>query len=191
MFTRKGLNFIVEREKDISEELRRISPVVDSIGRVPPYEVPVGFFDGFPMAVVAMVNLIKAEQRLGQLRGLPTYSIPEDYFDGFAQKILARIKAGAAQNAQSEQTQSSPSEQTQSAQSELEQLSPLLSKMGRKMPFQAPEGYFSELLTNVVSGVKAIEFVNDELEHPVEGLSALATPRTERQTGLPGARRLF
>jgi hypothetical protein len=154
----------VEREKDISDELRLISPVVDSISLDTPYGVPDGYFDGFPASVL---SLIKAEERLGRLRGLPTYTVPEGYFDGFAQKMLARIRAGAAQ---------APDAATQTSQAELEQISPLLSKMNKKTPFQAPEGYFSELLTNVVSGVKAIEFVNDELELQLDGPSALATP---------------
>jgi hypothetical protein len=162
----------VEREKDISDELRLISPVVDSISLETPYGVPGGYFDAFSAGVM---SLIKAEERLSRLRGLPVYTVPEGYFDGFAQKVLARIKAAPAQTSLAAQVQATEAA-AQTAQAELEQISPLLSKMNKKTPFEAPEGYVSELLTNVVSGVKAIEFVNDELEHQLDGPSALATP---------------
>jgi hypothetical protein len=53
------------------------------------------------------------------------YSVPEGYFEGFARSVLERIKASE-----------------QDAATELENLSPLLASLSRKMPFAVPQGYF-------------------------------------------------
>jgi hypothetical protein len=203
LFPQKGLKFIVEPEKNISDELRLLSPVVGNIGRKMPYEAPGGYFDGFSGGVMGLIN---AEEGLKRFRQLPTYTVPEGYFEGFAQKLVARIKAlkqvsGGEQaaaglvspgwagvvspgsagpeqmspgSARPEQTAAQTAQTSQTAQAELEQISPLLSRIDKKTPFEAPVGYFSELLANVVSGVKAIEFVNDELENQSDGFSAPA-----------------
>ena len=102
---------------------------------------------------------------------VPLYTVPAGYFDEFAGKLMARIKAQASLS-----ESQTPLNEFQTPMSELERISPLLSRMNKTTPFEAPEGYFSELLTNVVSGVKAIEFVNDELDHQFDGFSALGMP---------------
>ncbi len=83
------------------------------------------------------------------------YVVPQGYFEEFAGKLLARIKAG----------------QSGDPREELSVLSPLLDRIDKKSPFQAPRDYFDNLTGNVLSGVGAIDFVNDELEN----LSSLMT----------------
>jgi hypothetical protein len=77
------------------------------------------------------------------------YAVPQGYFEEFAAKLLARIKTG----------------QSGDPREELSVLSPLLDRIDKKAPFQVPEGYFDNLTGNVLSGVSAIDFVNDELEN--------------------------
>ena len=98
------------------------------------------------------------------------YTVPAGYFEGFAQQMLDRIKTGQeAGNAGSAQSDSLSAgfgqEAPLSSGEELSLISPLLSRIGKKMPFEAPEGYFSELTAAVISGAQAIDFVNDELEN--------------------------
>ncbi|OQP66793.1 hypothetical protein A3860_00005, partial [Niastella vici] len=77
------------------------------------------------------------------------YEVPQGYFDNLPAAILKRVKATAADN----------------ASEELEILSPVLSQLGKKMPFSTPAGYFSELSENAVAGAQAIDFVNGALEN--------------------------
>ncbi len=76
-------------------------------------------------------------------------NVPENYFENFPEKVLSRIKAA----------------ETDNASEEIAILSPLLSKLDKKIPFSTPAGYFSELSDNLVGGMKAVDFVKDELEN--------------------------
>ena len=135
---------------NILNELQAISPEVARIGRQLPYEVPAGYFEGLAAQVLQRV---KAEEEpvpaVLQQAAVNPYSVPAGYFDELAGSILMRIKA----------------EQTLTAQEELSVLSSLLSKLDKKLPFEAPAGYFAKLTENVVAGARAIDFVNEELEN--------------------------
>ncbi|HEY4063264.1 MAG TPA: hypothetical protein VGM30_15265 [Puia sp.] len=118
----------MQPKNEISEELRSLSVMVDEISRQMPYGLPEGYFDDFAMRVVDRITGIEGMKGVGS-----PFQVPEGYFDGFAGGVLARIKAGNAAMLRSE------------AAEELALLSPLLSGMERKAPYQAPEGYFGEL----------------------------------------------
>ncbi|MBD0375726.1 MAG: hypothetical protein ICV51_08880 [Flavisolibacter sp.] len=57
----------------------------------------------------------------------PVFNVPEFYFDNFASSVLARIKG----------------EQAVTAAEELQQLSPVLAAIPKKMPYETPENYFT------------------------------------------------
>jgi hypothetical protein len=98
---------------------------------------------------------------LGSADPAPLYSVPTGYFEGFAEKLMDRIKAGQRMGEEAdisrpplEKTaipfpkvtgQSSPEDPAISPLEELAILSPLLSRIDKKMPFGIPEGYFSSL----------------------------------------------
>ncbi|MBC8034570.1 MAG: hypothetical protein H7Y03_10515, partial [Chitinophagaceae bacterium] len=65
------------------------------------------------------------------------YAVPLDYFALLSENVLRRVQANEAI----------------SATEELEILSPLLSKIDRKTPFQQPEGYFEQLQVNQVAEI--------------------------------------
>jgi hypothetical protein len=140
----------MENRNTILNELKAISPVVAEAGFRNVYEVPAGYFEALPGR---MLELLKgAEEEVSPV--LPgkkdnPYQVPQGYFDNFAASVLQRIKAGEAK----------------SAKEELETLSPLLSGLGKKMPFSTPDNFFEELSDNAVAGAKAIDFVNVELEN--------------------------
>jgi hypothetical protein len=118
---------------EILEELRSLSPSVAAISRRTPYEVPEGYFTGFPVLVLGRVAGWKGAKSL-------TYSVPEGYFDRFAQDVLARIKTGAAAGTLS------PADVALAAGGEAsDPVSPVLAQIGRVTPYQTPEGYFEEL----------------------------------------------
>jgi hypothetical protein len=102
---------------------------------------------------------VKSEELSTVLKGaidIP-YKVPQGYFEGLAESILHRIKA----------------QDNISAREELESLSPLLSKLDKKLSFSTPAGYFDELTGNVVAGARAIDFVYEELENLSPVMSSL------------------
>jgi hypothetical protein len=148
----------MENRNTILDELKAISPVVAEAGFRNVYEVPAGYFEALPGR---MLGLLKgAEEEVSPV--LPAkmdnpYQVPQGYFDHFAASLLQRIKANEAR----------------SAKEELETLSPLLSGLGKKMPFSTPDNFFEELSDNAVAGAKAIDFVNVELENLSPLMSSL------------------
>ena len=129
-------------KNEILEELRLLSAVVNDISREPPYRVPAGYFDGFPALMLSLTGEAAGTERpfFATEKDKPlTFSVPEGYFEGFAQGVLDRIKAGQTGNKGSDDPGSNDPSR------ELAQLSPLLNGISRKVPYQAPEGYFEEL----------------------------------------------
>lgn len=143
---------------NILNELQAISPAVARIGRELPYEAPAGYFEALPALILQRIQAQEATLPpvLQEVTGNP-YTVPAGYFESLPQAILARVKA----------------EQASNAQEELAALSPLLSRLDKKLPFEAPAGYFTELSENVVSGARAIDFVNEELENLSPLMSSL------------------
>jgi hypothetical protein len=154
----------VDNANDILDELRQLSPLVSTISRIAPYQVPAGYFNSLSDKVLARAQALHtapsgAEETavssalLDRIGKQSPYGIPAHYFENFARQVLDRIH----------REQGNTGELT--ASQELEQLSPLLSSLRKSSPFQAPASYFEDLSGTVVSGVRAIEFVNDELEN--------------------------
>lgn len=148
----------MENRNTILNELKAISPVVAEAGFRNVYEVPAGYFEALPGRMLGLLKGADGEVSpvLPEKKDNP-YQVPQGYFDNFAASVLQRIKAGEAK----------------SAKEELETLSPLLSGLGKKMPFSTPDNFFEELSDNAVSGAKAIDFVNVELENLSPLMSSL------------------
>ena len=147
----------MQKSSTILNELREISQVVADLPTRVPFVVPDGYFEQLPdkLAVIAK-SADPDSATLNEIsRSLP-YPVPEGYFDNLAGNILNRIN-----------TDSLAPEQ------EISLLSPLLSKLEKKSPFTVPEGYFQETPSNIVARVKALDFVNSELEIDSSELLAL------------------
>ena len=65
----------------------------------------------------------------------PVFTVPNDYFENFAASVIQRIKK----------------DENIAATDELEELSPLLAGISRKMPFAVPHEYFDNLSTSAIS----------------------------------------
>lgn len=136
---------------NILNELQEISPQVAEIGCNNPYAVPDGYFSGLADEVLNSIRLGEEvlppvlREAAGQ-----TYAVPAGYFDQLADTLLRRLQAN---------------DDRLSAEDELSVLSPLLRSIGKKMPFEAPPGYFAGLEEHALSGAQAIDAVHAELEN--------------------------
>jgi len=140
----------MENRKNITEELLTISSVVAKLDARNPYEVPAGYFSELPDLVLRRIQQQEREITPGfPQRTATPYVAPQGYFENLPAAILQRVKAQEAAD---------PKE-------ELETLSPLLSSIGKQMPFSTPAGYFEELSSQAVAGAQAIEAVNETLEN--------------------------
>jgi hypothetical protein len=177
----------MNKSGNILNELQSISPEVARINGELPYEVPAGYFEGLAAQIL---ERIKAEETslpavLQEVRVNP-FTVPAGYFEQLPELVLQRVKAaeevmppvlaGASTNPYTvpagyfEQLpdillKRVKGEAATTVQDEIAALSPLLSGLSKKMPFHTPEGYFTDLTDNAVSGAKAIDFVNEELEN--------------------------
>lgn len=152
-----------------------------------PYEVPQGYFEGLATAILQRVKGEEAalSAALQQANTNP-YTVPQGYFEGLANNILQRVKGEEVTiSATLQQANTNPYQlpqgyfdtlpetilnrvkatDTDNATEELEILSPLLSQIGKKMPFSTPAGYFNEVGENAIAGAQAIDLVNIELEN--------------------------
>src|SRR6202012_4855431 len=122
----------MEVRNEILEELRSLSALVASISRQTPYRVPEAYFERFSGLVLSRVAGEGVEALSFETEDKPlTFSVPEGFFEGFAQRVLDRVKAGSGA--------ASP------VMAELQELSPVLARIARRMPYQLPEGYFEGL----------------------------------------------
>lgn len=136
---------------NILNELQEISPQMAQVGCNNPYSVPDGYFSGLADQVL---NRIRSGEEvlppvLREAAGQP-YTVPAGYFDQLAATVLLHVKAA---------------DDSLSADAELSVLSPLLRSIGKKMPFEAPAGYFAGLEDKLLSGTQAIDAANEELEN--------------------------
>jgi hypothetical protein len=184
----------MEGKDNILHELRLISGFVAGISRVTPYALPEAYFESLADQVLLHVRagILPKDQKSGPIPGnagfaLPdpsegatgdpefrsfgsqelVYSVPTGYFEGFASKLMARIKTGQ--------------EMSETGEEELALLSPFLSRIDKKMPFQVPEGYFAGVtasLSLITGRAEMIEEKNDEFLPVTAGeeyLSSLLT----------------
>lgn len=127
-----------------------LSEVVAGISRVTPYSAPApGYFDAFPGQVFSQVNETLSSV-FQEVTKTPFEAPPAGYFENLASNMLNRIRSG--QPAAESWDDGSPL----SAGDELAKLSPLLHGIGKKLPFQVPEGYFNNLLAQLSGSLDSL-----------------------------------
>lgn len=133
----------MNRQTDIANELMQIAPGINWPADVP-FEVPAGYFEHLPAAILLQVQL-------EELRTAPeqTLSVPNGYFEDLPLAILQRIKVEEA----TQQT-------AHPVQSELAALSPFLSAIPKAVPFTVPNGYFENLQVNITLPVNPLKVVH-------------------------------
>jgi len=165
----------MQKGKDILSELLEISELLASLqGKALPYEVPLGYWELFPASIIAGIReypapLAVQDELLAIAPALhqadkknPLSPAPDNYFDSFPSIIIQIIK------------RSSGVSKSEEAVDELSSISPLLSGLLKKNPYEVPEGYFNELAAALVPGLQAVDEVKQELqkESPLTGARA-------------------
>jgi hypothetical protein len=138
----------MQKNENILNELGTISPHIAALDFSTPFTVPEGYFDAFPSRMMELVKQAANTEKsyLPDSTQLSNpFKVPDNYFENLAGEVLSRI-----QNHQ-------PGE-------ELQSISPLLAGLEKRNPFSAPEGYFDEMPANVAAGIRAIDFVQSELD---------------------------
>jgi len=131
----------MQSKKEILEELGQLSMVIAGIDRQMPFGVPEGYFPGFPEKMLRLLTEDTADADLAPEWGKgPALSVPSGYFDGFASRMMDRIKAELG-----EQPRDVSNEVGHDVSAELAAISPFLSQIDKKTPFQVPAGYFESL----------------------------------------------
>lgn len=77
---------------DILQELRGLESKLADMPRAMPYEVPAGYFDALP---AAMLDAVKAEQAAEPILNLPKampYEVPVGYFEGLTKSVMLQVQ---------------------------------------------------------------------------------------------------
>jgi hypothetical protein len=121
-----------------------------------PYKIPVNYLDELPGVILKKVTLEASYDQepeilspsLLQLKKACTFEVPAEYFKEFPLTLLKCIEL----------------EEKAFEKDKLEIFSPLLREMKKTVPFKLPEGYFEQFPSDIIEGVNAVDYVNQELE---------------------------
>lgn len=125
----------MEKNNDILNELREISPVVADISRVNIQTVPTGYFDNLEERIC--INSLVHQNETREYFNQEKPGVPAGYFEDLSDSILSKIKRVDT--------------------SELEESFPLLESLKNKNVFKVPEGYFDQLSEQVIAKTGAKE----------------------------------
>ncbi|WP_343700096.1 hypothetical protein [Chitinophaga sp.] len=95
---------MMHEENDIAKELRDIAPALEHLGGHPHFDVPVRYFDAFPVQLMerirAMENSSAVTEELEQLSPLlagvsreTPFTVPEKYFKGLTEQVVKEKNA--------------------------------------------------------------------------------------------------
>ena len=172
----------MEKINPITEELQDLGSMLGKFPSVTPYQVPAGYFAGFPSLMYSLV----AEKELPEtLKGITTaYQVPGGYFDSLPQTILQKIRESdraGADSAGAELVGAPGMVSGEDAFAELSSLSPLLSGISKKPPFEVPENYFAELSGKLISGTRSSEVGTREAQVPAPVQAKVVTGMFSRR----------
>lgn len=124
----------MNRNIDILNELREISPVLAEISPVNVFTVPEGYFDQLAVEILLKKEPVAENGSLLSGSKSQAFSVPGGYFEGLAGSIMNRIKT----------------EPVTDAREEISILSPMLAGISREMPYQVPRSYFDNLAGRIL-----------------------------------------
>ncbi len=92
---------MTHKGKEIAEELRQAAPALGSLGDPPAYEVPEGYFEGFPERIMEQIKAQESRKMIADelselspfLAAIPRsipFTVPEGYLEGLTRKVAAR-----------------------------------------------------------------------------------------------------
>jgi len=141
---------------EILNELEQLSMVVAGISRQLPYEAPEGYFPDFPGKMLALLEQDALAKAPSPDWGKgPAMSVPDGYFEGFASRMMDKIRAQAGQPEARQEAKKTAAAGGDPDGEATGEFSPLLSRIGKNMPYQVPEGYFeTSIPSTVLMGLK-------------------------------------
>ena len=119
-----------------SQEGYPILGAINKIDRL--FQVPVGYFDGLPEAIMAKIRLDSVSKDMG-------FQVPDGYFAGLASQIMTKIHADQQINDQKEPVLKTQTADRQEVEEELQAVAPFLLQISRKDVYSVPEHYFESL----------------------------------------------
>ena len=125
----------MEKNNDILNELREISPFLAEIPKVNIQTVPSGYFDNLEERIC--INSLLHQNDTKEYFNLEKPGVPAGYFDNLSDSILSKIK--------------------DMNKAELEEESPLLNSLRNKNVFKIPEGYFDNLSEQIINKTRVKE----------------------------------
>ena len=157
----------MENKNTIFLELQSLSPLLAEQRPGHPYEVPTGYFEGFPQSILMQVS-----EPVVSVPPIMPMDVPAGYFEGFAASVLSKIRESGNNLADHEsellasigkvtpyQVPAGYFEQTVNDLEALywnESAPNLLTVIGQKNPYSVPEGYFKQLPSRILNQVRTI-----------------------------------
>ena len=94
----------MHKGKDIVDELKEVAPSLDGLGDSPAYSVPAGYFEAFPVQLMAAIYAEEQTQEIANelselspfLASIPKqtpFTTPEGYFEGLGHELTVRKNA--------------------------------------------------------------------------------------------------
>ena len=122
----------------ILNELNLLGTTLGNLNPQNLYEVPTGYFEGFPTQIMNRISALEAasakeeleylSQLLSKMSKEMPYAVPAGYFRDFSDSLLFAINSNE-----------------QKSNEEIETLSPVLGSLKNKNPYSVPAGYFETL----------------------------------------------
>ncbi len=126
----------MNNKADILNELKELSAVVASIGKVNVFTVPEGYFGQLSSSI--LMGIQHEEGHLTDGSYLSPSDVPAGYFDSLSNSILNKIKTLELED----------------ALAEIKMLSAILADVRHKSVFEIPDGYFDTLSDSVMMKIK-------------------------------------
>ena len=123
----------MEKNTEILNELKTISPLLAEIPRVNVQSVPSGYFENLEERI-SIFSLLNQEQTLNPLTK-DEKGIPAGYFENLPGSILSKVKEMEGRD----------------------EYFPILNSLKNKHVFQIPEGYFENLSYSILSKIHPVE----------------------------------
>jgi hypothetical protein len=155
------------RTNEILNELEQLSMVVAGISRRSPYEAPAGYFSEFPDKMLALPKQDAVKEAPSPDWGKsPVMSVPEGYFEGFASRMMDKIRTHTRPEVRPEEAPAN-------------EISSVLSRIGKNMPYQVPEGYFDSSLPSATLLALKDKTIYEVPEGYFETLAAIVMARVQ------------
>ncbi|MEO7316580.1 MAG: hypothetical protein ABIW47_15425 [Ginsengibacter sp.] len=126
----------MEKNKEILNELKAISPLLVEISRENIQSVPAGYFDILEKRI-SIYSLLNQEETRNAFKKEGAAGIPDAYFENLPDSILSKVK--------------------EREEKEVEEEYPLLNSLKNIHVFQVPEGYFDNLSDDIRSNIQPKE----------------------------------